>query len=196
MARAFMCKHRHEPGRRAGEMLKRYFRFCSIVILLLLAMPSVLRAQFGGSSIVFDPQMFARQLLQLQQETAAVTNLAQQLQYMVKNTTGGGAGVWQSNSESARQFGRTYFRAAGPFLHLPGPRATIPAALSRLQRHQHARRAKPAGKRRYHAEHLERRAPERAVAGPELPGRAGRAANPRGEESDRDRQSASGTDRQ
>jgi hypothetical protein len=52
-------------------------------VLLLVAMPSVSRAQFGGSSIVFDPQMFARQLLQLQQETAAVTNLAQQ-QYMVK----------------------------------------------------------------------------------------------------------------
>ncbi len=78
-------------------MLKRYFRFYSAVALLLVAMPSVSRAQFGGSSIVFDPQMFARQLLQLQQETAAVTNLAQQLQYMVKNTTGGGAGVWQSN---------------------------------------------------------------------------------------------------
>jgi hypothetical protein len=37
--------------------------------------------------------MFARRLLQLQQETAAVTNLAQQLQHMVKNTTVG-AGVW------------------------------------------------------------------------------------------------------
>jgi conjugal transfer/entry exclusion protein len=78
-------------------MLKRYFKLSGVLLLLLVAMPSVSRAQFGGSSIVFDPQMFARQLLQLQQETAAVTNLAQQLQYMVKNTTGGGAGVWQSN---------------------------------------------------------------------------------------------------
>jgi P-type conjugative transfer protein TrbJ len=59
----------------------------------------------GGSSIVFDPQMFARQLLQLQQETAAVTNLAQQLQYMVKNTTGGGAGVWQSNQNLLANLG-------------------------------------------------------------------------------------------
>jgi P-type conjugative transfer protein TrbJ len=86
-------------------MLKRYFRFYSTVVLLLLAMPSVSRAQFGGSSIVFDPQMFARQLLQLQQETAAVTNLAQQLQYMVKNTTGGGAGVWQSNQNLLANLG-------------------------------------------------------------------------------------------
>jgi hypothetical protein len=55
-------------------------------------------AQFGGGTqIVFDPQMFARQFEQLQEETATVTNLAQQLQYMIKNTTGGGAGVWQSN---------------------------------------------------------------------------------------------------
>jgi P-type conjugative transfer protein TrbJ len=73
--------------------------------LLLLAMSPVSRAQFGGSSIVFDPQMFARQLLQLQQETAAVTNLAQQLQYMVKNTTGGGAGVWQSNQNLLSNLG-------------------------------------------------------------------------------------------
>ncbi len=41
--------------------------------------------------------MYARQLQQLQQETATVTNLAQQLQYMIKNTTGGGAGIWKSN---------------------------------------------------------------------------------------------------
>src|SRR6266478_3245992 len=87
-------------------MLKRYFRFYSIVALLLVvAMPSVSRAQFGCSSIVFDPQMFARQLLELQQETAAVTNLAQQLQYMVKNTTGGGAGVWQSNQNLLANLG-------------------------------------------------------------------------------------------
>src|SRR6266851_5662439 len=96
-------KHRHK-WRRAGEMLKRYFRFSLAVALLVVAMPSVSRAQFGGSSIVFDPQMFARQLLQLQQETAAVTNLAQQLQYMVKTTTGG-AGVWQSNQNLLANLG-------------------------------------------------------------------------------------------
>src|SRR6266849_8204231 len=105
MATTCTRKHRHEASRRAGEMLKRYFRFYLTVVLLLLAMPSVSRAQFGGSSIVFDPQMFARQLLQLKQETAAVTNLAQQLQYMVKNTTGGGAGVWQSNQNLLANLG-------------------------------------------------------------------------------------------
>jgi P-type conjugative transfer protein TrbJ len=86
-------------------MLKRYFTFYLAVALLLVALPSVSRAQFGGSSIVFDPQMFARQLLQLQQETAAVTNLAQQLQHMIKNTTGGGAGVWQSNQNLLANLG-------------------------------------------------------------------------------------------
>ena len=86
-------------------MLKHYFKLRIVLLVLLVAMPSAARAQFGGSSIVFDPQMFARQLLQLQQETAAVTNLAQQLQYMVKNTTGGGGGVWQSNQNLLANLG-------------------------------------------------------------------------------------------
>ena len=42
-------------------------------------------------------QCYARQLQQLRQETATVTNLAQQLRYIIKNTTGGGAGFWKSN---------------------------------------------------------------------------------------------------
>ncbi|MGH7222629.1 MAG: hypothetical protein ACRELF_05340 [Gemmataceae bacterium] len=41
--------------------------------------------------------MFARQLSQLREETLTVTNLANQLTYIVKNTTGGHAGVWASN---------------------------------------------------------------------------------------------------
>ncbi len=49
--------------------------------------------------------MFARQFEQLQQETATVTNLAEQLQYMIKNTTGGGAGVWQSNQDLLTNLG-------------------------------------------------------------------------------------------
>jgi hypothetical protein len=70
--------------------------FGAVVCSLILSVPA--HAQFGGGTqIVFDPQMFARQLQQLQQETATVTNLAQQLQYAIRNTTGGGAGVWQSN---------------------------------------------------------------------------------------------------
>jgi type IV secretion system protein TrbJ len=84
--------------------LKRNFKLWPAVVLLL-ALPSVGWAQFGGSSIVFDPSMFGRQLLQLQQETAAVTNLAQQLQYMVKNTTGGGAGIWRSNQNLLSNLG-------------------------------------------------------------------------------------------
>lgn len=76
-------------------------RFLSALLAattFFVLVPAAARAQFGGGTqIVFDPQMFARQFQQLQQETATVTNLAQQLQYMVRNTTGGGAGVWQSN---------------------------------------------------------------------------------------------------
>ncbi len=90
-------------------MLKRYFRFrCGLILLLvlLLVLPLPARAQLGGGTVtVFDPSMFARQLSQLQQETAAVTNLAQQLQYMIKNTTGGGAGVWQSNENLLANLG-------------------------------------------------------------------------------------------
>jgi P-type conjugative transfer protein TrbJ len=74
------------------------------VVLLLLATSSASYSQFGGS-VVFDPNMFARQLQQLQQETATVTNLAQQLQYAIKNTTGGGAGIWQSNQNLLTNLG-------------------------------------------------------------------------------------------
>src|SRR5216683_2322535 len=70
-----------------------------------LAAPLPAGAQFGGGQIVFDPSVFARQLLQLQQETAAARNLASQLQYMIKNTTGGGAGVWQSNQNLLANLG-------------------------------------------------------------------------------------------
>ena len=83
----------------------------SLLSALLIAVCCVLigsapaRAQFGGTQTVFDPAMFARQMQQLQQETATVTNLAQQLQYMAKNTTGGGAGVWQSNQNLLTNLG-------------------------------------------------------------------------------------------
>ena len=72
---------------------KRFSRFLfavSVAVAWLLAASSVpARAQFGGSQIVFDPNMFARQLQQLQQETATVTNLAQQLQYAIKTRPAG-----------------------------------------------------------------------------------------------------------
>jgi len=85
--------------------LKRYFTFGPALVMALFLTPGFARAQFGGTQIVFDPNMFARQLAQLQEETATVTDLAQQLQYMVKNTTGGGAGVWQSNQNLLTNLG-------------------------------------------------------------------------------------------
>jgi len=86
-------------------MLKYYFKLYGLLILLLLAMPSAAHALFGAGDIVFDPTMYASQLQQLQQETATVTNLAQQLQYAIKNTTGGGAGIWQSNQNLLTNLG-------------------------------------------------------------------------------------------
>ena len=84
-------------------MQRRYI--CLAAVVLCLTLPARARAQFGGSQIVFDPNVFARQLQQLQQETATVRNLAQQLQYAIKNTTGGGAGVWKSNQNLLTNLG-------------------------------------------------------------------------------------------
>jgi P-type conjugative transfer protein TrbJ len=79
--------------------MKRLNAYLSIIILmggLIFTTPA--HAIFGVGDVVFDPTMFASQLQQLQQETATVMNLAQQLKYVIKNTTGGGAGVVSSNS--------------------------------------------------------------------------------------------------
>jgi type IV secretion system protein TrbJ len=79
--------------------MKRFTAFLSILIAggcMVFATPA--HAIFGVGDVVFDPTMFASQLQQLAQETATVQNLAQQLQYVVKNTTGGSAGVVSSNS--------------------------------------------------------------------------------------------------
>src|SRR5271165_4254318 len=84
-------------------MQRRYIYLAAV--FLCLTLPARARAQFGGSQIVFDPTMYAGQLQQLQQEVATVTNLAQQLQYAIKNTTGGGAGVWQSNQNLLTNLG-------------------------------------------------------------------------------------------
>ena len=119
----------------------------------------------------------ARQLQQLQQETATVTNLAQQLQYMIKNTTGGGAGVWQSNQNllanlggliTSRKDSRTPFRASRSSSSSSIPATTCldtPACKVR-------RRASTPRSIRSTARSLG------AGAGPELPGRAGHAAEP------------------
>ena len=86
-------------------MFKRHFRFYLMVAGLLLVLPQPSRAIFGVGDEVFDPTMYASQLRQLQQETATVTNLAQQLQYAIKNTTGGGARTWQSNQNLLANLG-------------------------------------------------------------------------------------------
>lgn len=75
-------------------MRHRYFW---LAVAFLLTLPTNALAILGVGDEVFDPTMYASQLQQLQQQTAEVETLTQQLQYMVKNTTGGGAGAWQSN---------------------------------------------------------------------------------------------------
>ncbi len=84
---------------------KRFFKslsaaFTLIVFQLCLSVPAHAQTQ-----IVFDPSMFARQLQQLHEETATVTNLAQQLSYIIKNTTGGDAGAWASNETLLNNLG-------------------------------------------------------------------------------------------
>src|ERR1700704_1515391 len=86
-------------------MLKHKFKFYLAVAGLLIVLPRPAHAIFGVGDEVFDPTMYASQLQQLQQETATVTNLAQQLQYAIKNTTGGGAGGWQSNQNLLTNLG-------------------------------------------------------------------------------------------
>jgi type IV secretion system protein TrbJ len=78
--------------------MKRFTALLSILIAIVwMVFAAPANAIFGVGDVVFDPTMFASQLQQLAQETATVQNLAQQLQYIIKNTTGGGAGVWSSN---------------------------------------------------------------------------------------------------
>jgi P-type conjugative transfer protein TrbJ len=86
-------------------MFKRNFKFYLVVAGLLVLLPKPAHAIFGAGDVVFDPTMYASQLQQLQQETATVTNLAQQLQYAIKNTTGGGAGKFQSNQNLLANLG-------------------------------------------------------------------------------------------
>ena len=80
---------------------------CGLILLLsfLFITPRRAHAQFGNTQTVFDPAMFARQFQQLQQETQTLATEAQQLQYMIRNTTGGYAGVWQSNQSMLDELG-------------------------------------------------------------------------------------------
>ena len=77
----------------------------SVAFLTLMFSATPARAIFGIGDEVFDPTMYASQLQQLQQETQTVVTEAQQLQYMIKNTTGGSAGVWQSNQSMLDELG-------------------------------------------------------------------------------------------
>jgi type IV secretion system protein TrbJ len=79
-------------------MLRTTTKTFVALVLAFAILASPAHAIFGVGDVVFDPTMFASQLQQLAQETATVQTLAQQLQYVIKNTTGGSAGVWSSNS--------------------------------------------------------------------------------------------------
>jgi conjugal transfer/entry exclusion protein len=95
---------RRREGEGSEMKFKRYFILWSSMVAALF-LPGPAHAIFGVGDEVFDPTMYASQLQQLQQETATVTNLAQQLQYAIKNTTGGGAGGWQSNQNLLTNLG-------------------------------------------------------------------------------------------
>jgi type IV secretion system protein TrbJ len=89
-------------------MTLAYFSRSSVAVISLLFLVSFwapAEAQIGGGHIVFDPSVYARQLEQLRQETQTVVTLSEQLEYMVKNTTGGGAGVWRSNENFLANLG-------------------------------------------------------------------------------------------
>jgi type IV secretion system protein TrbJ len=88
-------------------------RIAWLVFIALLFAANPAHALFGVGDVVFDPTMYASQLQQLQQETATVTNLAQQLQYAVKNTTGGYGGVWQSNQQLLTNLGNVITEQEG-----------------------------------------------------------------------------------
>jgi P-type conjugative transfer protein TrbJ len=71
----------------------------------LLLAPVCGWAQFG-SSVVFDPSMFSRQLEQLQQEEQMVVSQAQELQNAIKNSVGIGTQLYQSNLPLLNDLGR------------------------------------------------------------------------------------------
>lgn len=103
------------------------FAAAGLAAALLAAPPA--RAQFGGGTVtVFDPQMFARQLMQLQQETATVTDLAQQLQYMALNTTQFTGGGWQPNTNLLNNLGNVIATEQGLSYTL----ANLPAEFSQI----------------------------------------------------------------
>jgi type IV secretion system protein TrbJ len=77
--------------------LTRFVAAGLLACAALLVTPRRAAALFGVGDTVFDPTMYATQLVQLGEEVSTVSNLAQQLSYEIQNTTGGSAGSWSSN---------------------------------------------------------------------------------------------------
>ena len=151
----------------------------AVTLICLFGKPVPARAQFGGGTqIVFDSQMFARQLRQLQQETATVTNLAQQLQYAIKNTTGGSAGVWQSNQNLLTNLGNLINEQEGLSYTFQGLTQEFQQLYPGFNAASTGGGSESAGDDRYNPKHSQRGARFGAGSGAELPGRAGVAANP------------------
>ena len=89
-----------------------------VIAIWLAAVASVpANALFGGGDVVFDPTMFASQLQQLQQETATVTNLAQQLQYAIQEHDRRRRRSLAVESDSAHQSGRSDQSAGRALIH-------------------------------------------------------------------------------
>jgi len=148
-----------------------------LVLTGLLVTPLRAHAVLGVGDTVFDPTMYATQLLQLEQATATVTNLTQQLQYAVQNTTGGSAGIWQSNQTLLTNLGSPISQQEG-LSYGPGLSSQFPAALSGLQHREYRWRAESTDDRRNDAEHLERRARVGSGSGQQLLDRASLIAEP------------------
>ena len=77
--------------------LTRFVATGLLACAALLVTPRRAPAVLGVGDTVFDPTMYATQLVQLGEEVSTVSNLAQQLSYEIQNTTGGSAGIWKSN---------------------------------------------------------------------------------------------------
>ena len=154
-----------------SKNFSRFLFAVSVAVVWLLAASSVpARAQFGGSQIVFDPNMFARQLQQLQQETATVTNLAQQLtEYAIKEYDRRWRRCLAVQPEPAYESRRSDQSAGRTLVYLSGPYAAVPAALSGLQRCLDRWGPESANDGQYHVGHAQRCARFSAGAGPELP---------------------------
>jgi P-type conjugative transfer protein TrbJ len=89
-----------------SSIFRRVIPAIILSVVIVVGPADRAHAILGAGDVVFDPTMYATQLLQLQQATATVTNLAQQLQLMVQNTTGGSAGVWTSNQNLLTNLGQ------------------------------------------------------------------------------------------